>query len=210
MALRPFAVLVEDAASGESQQFLVEASSALIACTRAATRLLGPDAETRPVYGCAVCGAELWDAEGRDSSGFRFCEDCSPDDLDSREEQEPIGLAAGAARVSAIELAALPGDAPAGALRVVVGDPRGAVEPGEVFEDDEEARAAIERALAAGPAPLEDLLGELTMRDDAGAYFRYGVRPAAAPVDAHDLAARGLIEPEEEEEEEGEDEEESD
>lgn len=209
MALRTFAVLVEDTASGEASTFAVQASSALIACTRAATRLLGPEAETRPVYGCAACGEELWEAEGLDSSGFRFCAECTPDDLESREEQEPIGLAAGPARISASPLPPLPGDAPLGALEVVVGDPDGAAEKGEVFEDDAAARAALERALR-GEVRLDELLGDLTVRDEAGAYFRYRVRPVATPIDAHDLAARGLIADEDEDGDEEENEEEND
>ena len=60
---------VEDTVSDESASFVVEASSPLIACTRAANRLLGPDVETRPVYACAVCGEDLWDGGAPDSSG---------------------------------------------------------------------------------------------------------------------------------------------
>ena len=204
MALHTYAVLVEDTASDEQTQFAVEASSALIACTRAATRLLGPDVETRAVYGCAVCGEELWERDGLDSSGFRFCDECTPDDLDSREAQEPIGLAAGTAQISALELLPLPGDAPLGALEVVAGDPDRWVERGETFEDDADARAALERALRVA-MPLDEVLGELTLRDEAGAYFHYRLRPVPAPVDAHDLVARGLIEEEEEDEDEDED-----
>jgi hypothetical protein len=203
MGMRRYAVLVEDTASEESTAFEVEASSAFIACTRAASRLFGPEAETRPVYGCAVCGEELWEGGRLDSSGLRFCDACSPDELESHAEQEPVGLIASTGRISAIALTPLPGDAPLGPVQVVVADPRGDLVPGDAFEDDEAARAALERALG-DRTPLGDALGDLTVRDEAGAYFGYGLRPVALPVDAHDLVARGLIDEEAgEEDEEG-------
>jgi hypothetical protein len=192
MGLRTYAVLVEDTASDESASFVVEASSPLIACTRAANRLLGPTTETRPVYACAVCGADLWDGGAPDSSGFRFCEDCSPGELESRDEQVPVGLVAGTARISAVELARLPGDAPLGPVTVVAPAPDLGLERGDAFEDDDLARAAMARALRR-TLPLEEALGDLAVRDSAGAFFRYALQPVAAPADADELVERGLL-----------------
>jgi len=192
MTLRTYSVLVEDTASEEFETFAVEASTPLIACTRTASRLFGPDAETRPVYGCAVCGAPLWEDEGLDSSGFRFCDDCDPGDLASREPQEPVALAVKTARLSALELARLPGDAPIGPLTVVVGDAGRGLERGDRFEDERGASAAVERALRP-EVDLDLVLEDLTLRDAAGAYFQYRLRPVPTPVDGHDLVARGLI-----------------
>jgi len=193
MARDLFAVSVLDTASDEQASFAVEASTALIACTRAARRLLGPEVETRPVFGCAVCGEELWEAEGLDSSGFRFCPECAPEELTDHEPQEPVGVAAGTARISAEPLPRLPGDAPLGEVTVVVADPRRVLEQGEALDDDRTACAALEKALARA-FPLEDELGDAAVKDEAGAYFQYQVRVVAVPVDAHDLSSRGLIE----------------
>jgi hypothetical protein len=186
MGWMTYAVLVEDEASEETAHFAVEASSVLIACTRAAMRLFGPEAETRAVYGCALCGEVLWEEEGLDSSGFRFCADCSPGDLEVREEQEPVGLAVKTARISATALAPLPGDAPVGALTVLAGDLGRGLEPGEVIDDDREVRSLLESAAAVEVA-LDDAFAGFTVKDDAGAIFRY--RLAAAPVPADDITS---------------------
>jgi hypothetical protein len=205
LARSVYAVYVEDTASDEATSFAVEASSILIACTRTAMRLFGPDAETRAVYGCAGCGEELWDEERVDSSGIHICDSCTPDDLAGRDDDpEPVGLAVKTARITANELSPLPGDAPIGELTVIIGSKARGVERGEAFEDDAAAREALERDVSTA-LPLEEALGDLTVRDAAGAYFRYVLGVVPAPVDEHDLVERGLIappkEPPEEEEE---------
>ena len=66
-------------------------------------------------------------------------------------------------------------------------------------------RAALERALG-NAFPLEDALGEVTVKDETGAYFHYELRATATSVDAHVLASMGLIaEPPEAEEVDDED-----
>lgn len=191
MARQSYAVQVEDVASGEAASFHVVASSKLIACTRAASRLFGPEAEARLVYACAACGEELWEGERRDSSGVRLCARCSSDEVSVLAEGEPIGLAVGRTRITATPLAPLPGDAPTGLLEVVVEDPGGRLARSDALDADE-AREALERAVRA-EGTAERLLGQATVRDESGAFFCFELQAVPAPVDAHDLAARGLI-----------------
>jgi hypothetical protein len=191
MALRTFAVTVEDPESGEATAFRVEASSTLIACTRAANRLFGPEAEVRRVYACAACGEPLWEEEILDSSGYRFCTECDPAELEDFAEQEPIGLEVGGARVSAVELALLPGDAPIGALTVVGAAPGAPLVAGDVLGEDE-VRAVLERAVRLD-AEAERTIGGLAVRDEEGAFFRYELHARPEAADPEELVARGML-----------------
>jgi hypothetical protein len=187
-------VVLADATGEESARFHVEASTALIACTRAATRLFGPEAEQRRVFACAACGQDLWDGGRTDSSGFRLCADCDPSDIEDREEQEPIGLVVGTSRLRANILPPLPGDEPLGGVTVIVPDPRSRLEAGENL-DQGDALRILARELR-GADMSEEIIGDLVIRDETGAYFSYETRIVAAPVDAQVLIDRGLVDPE--------------